>query len=68
MFEFLLALPLLVPRIGAADDPQHASPTHDLAVEAEPSDAASYLHLLLLLFPGLGRRSPRETIRPFVRS
>ena len=31
---FLLALPLLVARVGAADDPQHAPTTHDLAVEA----------------------------------
>ena len=65
----LPTLPLLVPRVRLADDAQDAATLHDLALGAHPPNAASHLHRLLLLRrPPCLRRSPRQVMRPLVRS
>jgi hypothetical protein len=54
-----LALPLLVPRVGRADDAHDAVPPHDLAVAADFLHRCQYLHLDLA--ENIDRGSRRAT-------
>ncbi len=66
----LFTLALLVTRVGVADDTDDAATADDLALGAHAPHAAADFHLLLLLRPRPPRlrRSPRQVMRPLVRS
>jgi hypothetical protein len=65
----LFALALFVTGICLTNNPDNSASFDDFALCAHALDTASYFHrlLLLLLLPER-RRSPRQTIRPLLKS